>query len=101
MTRPRGTSNSDARGNPTDRANRKRWLLTTFGDGTTAPCALNVSSDCQGTVTYDTITVDRYPVPGCEGGRYVHGNIRPACAPCNTLDGARLGNQRLRDRVGT
>jgi 5-methylcytosine-specific restriction endonuclease McrA len=29
------------------------------------------------------VTVDRI-VPGRKGGRYVRGNIRPACAPCNT-----------------
>jgi hypothetical protein len=26
-------------------------------------------------------------VPGAHGGRYTHGNIRPACGPCNSETG--------------
>lgn len=85
MTVTRGTTNSNSRGSVSDRAARKLWLLKTFGDGTTAPCAF-----CTTAVTVETITVDRYPVPGCDGGRYVHGNIRPACGPCNYSHGARV-----------
>jgi hypothetical protein len=95
MTHARGTTNRNARGSAADRRARKVWLLTTFGNGTTAPCSLRVSSNCQGIVTAATVTVDRYPVPGCEGGTYARGNIRPACSPCNEYDGARLGNTRL------
>jgi hypothetical protein len=97
-TRPRGTTNRNARGSVSDRQARKLWLLTTFGDGTSAPCALAVSSKCQGTVTVDTITVDRYPVAGVDGGTYRRDNIRPACGPCNAADGARLGNSRRATR---
>ena len=39
---------------------------------------------------FDTITVDRYPVPGIDGGSYRHGNIRPACGTCNSRHGNAL-----------
>jgi hypothetical protein len=41
-------------------------------------------------LTYKTITVDRYPKSGREGGRYVRGNIRAACSFCNSSDGQRV-----------
>lgn len=94
MTHARGTTNRNSRGSTENRRVRKQWLLTEFGNGTTADCQLGVSPNCQGVVTLTTISVDRFPVPGCEGGTYRRGNIRPACAPCNTLDGALLGAAR-------
>jgi hypothetical protein len=85
--RGRGTSNRDARGNSRDRAARRQWLLTEFGNGVTAPC---YRFEVCGAVLDDaTITVDRI-VPGCKGGRYVRDNIRPACGPCNSETGGRL-----------
>lgn len=60
------------------------WMLGTFGDGITAPCAF-----CQRELLFSEITRDRYPIPGRKGGRYVQGNIRPACLSCNASDGAR------------
>ena len=60
------------------------WLLGTFGDGITAPCAF-----CGRRLFFSEITRDRYPKPGRKGGRYVQGNIRPACMSCNASDGAR------------
>jgi 5-methylcytosine-specific restriction endonuclease McrA len=96
MTHARGTTNRNNRGSATDRRARKQYLLDQFGDGTTAPCALHVSTNCQEAVTFETITVDRHPIPGCEGGRYTRDNIRPACGPCNQTDGGRLGNERRR-----
>ena len=60
------------------------WILGTFGDGITAPCAF-----CGRQLLYSEITRDRYPKPGRKGGRYVRGNIRPACMGCNASDGAR------------
>lgn len=86
----RGASNSNVRGNTTDRRRRKNWLLAEFGDGTVASCAFGCGTE----LNFYTMTVDRYPVPGYDGGRYVRGNIRPACAECNTDDGARAGGQR-------
>lgn len=72
----------DQRGSAEDRRRRKAYLLTTYGDGYTAPCAF-----CRVDLTWETITVDRFPVPGREGGRYTRDNIRPACSPCNSDDG--------------
>jgi len=68
----------DIRGNAKNRRQRRQWLLTTFGDGKSAPCF-----HCQKPLTDKTLEVDRYPVCGHDGGRYVHGNIVPACADCN------------------
>lgn len=85
----RGTTNSNSRGSSCDRRVRKLWLLSEFGDGTQAPCSF-----CGEPVTYETISVDRYPVPGIEGGTYSRNNIRPSCNFCNSSDGSRLGNER-------
>jgi 5-methylcytosine-specific restriction endonuclease McrA len=81
-TRPqRGTSNRNARGSSRDRKLRRRWLLVQFGDGHKAPCYR-----CDIPLDDSTITVDRI-VPGAHGGRYTHGNIRPACQKCNSETG--------------
>jgi hypothetical protein len=77
----RGTTNRNARGSSYSRRRRRLWLLDTFGDGTTAKCYR-----CAAELTDSTITVDRI-VPGCQGGRYVRGNIRPACLHCNSETG--------------
>lgn len=87
----RGTSNSNQRGSSYSRRSRKQWLLDTFGDGRTCRCAFE---GCTTDLDFGTITVDRHPVPGIEGGRYVRGNIRPACAYHNSLDGHRLMRER-------
>ena len=84
MTCRRGTSNTNDRGSAADRRARKVWLLETFGDGETAPCCF-----CQTELTFETITVERI-VPGCQGGRYVRGNIKPACGACNSTLGGSL-----------
>ena len=86
----RGTSNSNSRGSAEDRRRRKTYLLATFGDGQSAPCSFGCGTE----VNFDTITVDRYPVPGIEGGTYKRDNIRPACGPCNTADGAEIAKSR-------
>lgn len=78
---PRGTSNTNSRGSAQERRARKQWLLDTFGDGTWADCHF-----CRLVLDFGTITVDRI-IPGCQGGRYVRGNIRPACLRCNSIDG--------------
>lgn len=96
----RGTSNNRApgRGSKRQRAARKQWLLDTFGDGTLAPCSLKIHPECPGVVGLDTVTVDRFPIPGCEGGTYHHGNIRPACGKCNQLHGSQMGVTRQRQK---
>lgn len=84
--RARGTSNGNSRGGSEDRRKRKLWLLGEFGDGSQAACSFG----CGATVTMANITVDRFPVPGCQGGTYARGNIRPACPSCNSSRGAVL-----------
>lgn len=80
--RPHGHQLKDIRGSAEDRRRRKSYLLTTYGDGYTAPCAF-----CHAELSWETVTVDRFPIPGREGGRYTRDNIRPACGPCNSDDG--------------
>lgn len=80
--RTRRHGGPDLRGSVYDRRRRKRWLLDTYGNGTTAPCA-----HCGRELTYPTLTVDRI-VPGADGGRYTHDNVQPSCEPCNRDRGA-------------
>ena len=83
----RGTSNTNDRGSAAQRRRRKQWLLDEFGDGETCLC-----STCPEVLTFDTITVDRYPLAGRDGGRYVRGNIRPQCSLCASRQGAEMTN---------
>jgi 5-methylcytosine-specific restriction endonuclease McrA len=88
----RGTSNGNARGNSTDRARRRAYLLQAFqsnkGPGT-CRCYR-----CGRVLDVLSVTVDRI-TPGCHGGRYVRNNIRPACERCNSETG---GATRSADR---
>lgn len=43
---------------------------------------------CGKLLTADTVTIDRWPVPGIDGGKYTATNTRPACATCNPTTGA-------------
>lgn len=88
----RGTTNRNARGGSVDRRRRREWLVATFGDGVTVACTF-----CPAVLTVDTVSADRI-VPGCDGGTYRRGNIRPACLPCNSATGGKLGAQRLATR---
>lgn len=80
----RGTSNTNARGSAAARRRLTQWMLDTFGDGTTCLCSFG----CGTVLTAATLTKDRHPIPGRKGGRYVRGNVRPACGPCNSHHGA-------------
>lgn len=80
--------NSNQRGNTRQRKARKLWLLTTFGDGTKAPCW-----ECGFLVTTDTIVVDRI-IPYIEGGTYRRNNIRVHCETCSHRQGQRITTQR-------
>ncbi|MEU7814084.1 HNH endonuclease [Pseudonocardia sp. NPDC049154] len=88
----RGTTNRNARGSSYNRRTRRAWLLSTFGDGETAPCYR-----CGTELDDSTLTVDR-KIPGCEGGTYRRDNIRPACGSCNSETGGQLGGERRRAR---
>ena len=96
----RSTSNSNVRGSAKQRRVRKQWLLDQFGDGQYAPCMMEQhSGGCPGYVDFDSMTVDRWPLSGVKGGRYVRGNIRPAWGSCNYADGGKLGAQRAKELV--
>nr|QOL00345.1 hypothetical protein [uncultured organism] len=86
------------RGNSYDRRRRKQWLLDTYGDGFRVKCYR--FEVCKRYLTWHTLTVDRIQ-PGCEGGTYQRGNIRPACATCNSSTGGILGNERKAAKHGT
>jgi 5-methylcytosine-specific restriction endonuclease McrA len=83
-TTRRGTTNTNARGSSLDRMRRKRWLVKAYeadiGPGF-ARCYR-----CGMILAESAITVDRI-IPGCQGGRYVRSNIRPACSRCNSETG--------------
>lgn len=90
MPHERGTSNTNDRGNSEDRRRRREWLVRTFGNGRSCPC-----SACGRRLTVRTVTADRI-VPGCDGGRYVRGNIQPMCAFCNSSLGSTMRHERRR-----
>ncbi len=100
MTR-RGTTNRNDRGSAASRRARKAWLLSAAagfgGDGLKVPCVL-----CDTMLDAQTLTVDRHPITGCDGGTYKRDNIRPMCGWCNSSTGGTLGAQRraeCRDRL--
>jgi 5-methylcytosine-specific restriction endonuclease McrA len=75
MTAPGQTrAGGEKRGNSTDRAHRKVWMLFEFGNGEYVRC-----THCGRVLDYDTVEADRI-VPG---GSYGHSNVQPACRKCN------------------
>lgn len=88
--RARGTSNANDRGSSRDRHARKVWLLRTFSKRLGPHRAKCAFRGCQTILTIETVTVDRYPVPGALGGRYTRDNIRPACATHNYGEGVTI-----------
>jgi hypothetical protein len=95
----RSTSNSNVRGSAKQRRARKQWLLDKYGDGLRAKCEIRCSANCARWVDYDSLTVDRWPIAGVDGGRYVRDNIRPAYGICNYADGGKLGAKRAQELV--
>lgn len=93
----RGTSNTNDRGSAKSRRVRKQWVLDVFGNGRIAFCSF---LGCSEELTFETITIDRYPIPGCEGGTYKRGNIRPMCGFHNSSTGSLLGHERRKQKVG-
>lgn len=112
----RGTTNGNARGGSDERRRRRAWLVETYRanrDVITVelhhgPMVVEVDLGTEGAepacrcyrcgvlLTADTLTVDRIK-PGCQGGTYARGNIRPACGTCNSSTGAttrRKGGKR-------
>ena len=84
----RGTSNRNDRGNTKQRAKRRAWILENFKADTSTPEKPRVRCyRCGIQLSESTMTIDRI-TPGCQGGKYVEGNIRPACSNCNSVTGA-------------
>jgi hypothetical protein len=88
MVVKRGTSNGNRRGGSKDRAIRRQWLVTTFGDGHLCHCYR-----CDLVLTVDTVSPDRI-VLGADGGTYRRDNIRPACGTCQSVTGGQAGAAR-------
>lgn len=83
------------------RRRRKAWLLEQFGDGSSAPCTMELHHpDCPGTLTLVNVSVDRYPLAGIDGGTYRRDNIRPVFMLCNSAGGGRLSKERNSVRSG-
>lgn len=87
-TSRRSTSNANARGNSTERAIRRAWLVTVYGDGHQVRCF-----HCGTWLDATNVSADRIR-PGVRGGTYARDNIRPACLDCNVSDGGKLGRAR-------
>lgn len=98
MTTRRGTSNANMRGNSTDRRRRKQNMLDHFGNGEWCVC-----STCPTVLDFETMTVDCWPVPRCEGGTYGvpsdMGNVRPQCERCSWRQGGAMGARRKAARA--
>lgn len=104
MSTRRGTTNCYVSGNSYDRRRRRGWMIRQFGiprssDGkqTRVRChhcprimraapvkRLIKAGPYAGTYgQFYSWEVDRWPVCGHDGGKYVRGNIVPACRKCN------------------
>lgn len=57
-------------------------------------CHMRISPKCLVWVIFETLWVDRHPVPGHQGGTYRRDNIRPACQHCQEQQGAEITNQK-------
>lgn len=112
----RSTSNKYDAGGPSTRDKRKVWLVETFRADFDAVVlngqvigAAKPGTEIEGEYTIEAacrcyrcgdllivanVTPDRR-VPGCEGGTYDEDNIRPACGPCNSSTGGKLGASRM------
>jgi hypothetical protein len=106
----RGTSNGNERGSSETRRKRRVWLIETYASNVPGfarcyRCGRLVYNpdDYPGETNLVVIhngrfeaarplTVDRIK-PGCEGGRYVNSNIRPACGYDNASTGSKLARR--------
>lgn len=84
----------ERRGNNRDRARRRAYLLAEFdpdlGPGRARCHLFGLSDGCLEVVDARTLTVDRIE----PGGPYCRDNIRPACKPCQNLQGALITRER-------
>jgi len=54
---------------------------------------------CGTVLDWDSATIDRYPIPGRQHGRYVVENTRLACGPCNWKDGSKHQKERKQQHL--
>lgn len=95
----RGTTNRNARGSVANRRARRAYLVRTFGWPEIGIvlcylCDVPLLQDEDPEAPGQSVTADRI-IPGCRGGRYVRGNIRPACAGCNSETGGALARRSI------
>lgn len=92
----RGTVHANERGSAEDRRRRRAWIMVHFADPfgfvRCYLCRMILINEGPSDAP-DYMTVDRI-IPGCEGGRYIRSNIRPACGRCNSETGGALANRR-------
>lgn len=43
---------------------------------------------CGTPMPHSEASMDRYPIPGCQGGTYAYENVRLTCQPCNEAAGS-------------
>jgi hypothetical protein len=100
MPRQRGTTNRNARGSSYNRAARRQYLMATFGDGEFVDCHLKAIPECWVAMSVWTVSADRI-LPGALGGTYRRNNIRPACPPCQSHTGGKLGAALKAEKANT
>lgn len=96
QTRPssrRSTSNGNTSGNSYTRRARRSWMWDRFSVNGLIRCF-----HCPALLTKEEFHVDRWPLCGHDGGRYVRGNIVASCMKCNS---GRCGKTCLRKRKRT
>lgn len=79
------------------RKQRKQRLFQRDGwlDGSDREWKAVCAFGCGEVLTFETATVDRWPVPGRCGGTYRIANTRLACGPCNWRDGREAQQREL------
>lgn len=72
-----------------DRETKLDWITMHGGPNAAWRCYLRISPLCLGILNNETLTID-HVIPKGRGKKYRHdlNNLRPACAPCNTLKGS-------------
>lgn len=88
-------SNSNQTPNSKHRRVLRQHCIDRDGNGVTVSCAFG----CGAQLTLEDVTLDRFPITGCEGGTYRKSNVRAACLSCNSSDGARVMHKRAGHRV--
>ena len=85
----------DKRGSSTDRRKRREWLWEQrketvielhdccSGNPEEREYSFIRCHHCKTSMSFDQFEVDRFPICGHDGGRYVRNNVVPSCSSCN------------------